>query len=58
MQDHKPYIPAVKTDVAATFERNGFVPPSKLPEYQAKWLYYRTLHLKDGHEEQECTVAE
>jgi hypothetical protein len=42
-KDHKAYVPAVKTDVMATFKRLGFVRPSELPEYQAKWNYYKSL---------------
>jgi hypothetical protein len=42
-KDHKAYVPAVKTDVLATFKRLGFVPPSDLLEYQEKWAYYKSL---------------
>lgn len=42
--EHKPYTPAVKTDIVKTLRRNGFVPPSELPEYQQKWDYYKSLN--------------
>ena len=42
-KDHKAYVPAAATDVMATFKRLGFVRPSTLPEYQAKWAYYKSL---------------
>jgi len=42
-KDHKAYVPAAATDVLATFKRLGFVRPSELPEYQAKWAYYKSL---------------
>jgi hypothetical protein len=31
----------VATDVAATWRRYGWVPPSELPEYHAKWDAYQ-----------------
>lgn len=31
------YEIGVATDVARTWRRYGWVPPSELPEYQAKW---------------------
>lgn len=42
----KPYVPAAATDIVATWRRHGYVPPSELPEYQEKWEYYQSLHLK------------
>lgn len=47
MQQHKPYTPAAKTDVMATWRRTGWTPPSELPECQAKWQYYRSLYLME-----------
>lgn len=31
------YVQGVATDVTQTWRRHGWVPPSELPEYQAKW---------------------
>lgn len=31
------YVIAAATDVAATWRRFGWVPPSELPEYHEKW---------------------
>jgi len=31
------YVLGVATDVTQTWRRHGWVPPSELPEYQAKW---------------------
>jgi len=45
--NHKPYTPAAKTDVMATFRRFGFVPPSEDQQYQEKFQYYRSLYLKE-----------
>lgn len=47
MQQHKPYTPAAKTDVMATWRRAGWVPPSETTEYQDKWKYYRSLYLME-----------
>ena len=33
----QPYMIAAATDVARTWRRHGWTPPSELPEYQAKW---------------------
>lgn len=55
--NHKQYIPAAATNVELTFRKFGYVPPSELPEYQAKWSYYKSLHLiGDGHEETQQNV--
>lgn len=45
--EHKPYTPAAKTNVVATWRRFGFIPPSEDLVYQEKWHYYRTLYLKE-----------
>jgi hypothetical protein len=31
------YVIAAATDVAATWRRHGWIPPSELPEYHEKW---------------------
>jgi hypothetical protein len=31
------YKISAATDVAATWRKHGWVPPSELPEYRAKW---------------------
>lgn len=31
------YVSGVATDVTQTWRRHGWVPPSELPEYHAKW---------------------
>lgn len=40
------YIPSNATDIVATWRKYGYVPPSELPEYQAKWQYYQELPLR------------
>ena len=53
----KVYVPAAATDVSKTFRRFGFEPPSELPVYQAKWAYYKSLHLRgESDEEAEQSV--
>jgi hypothetical protein len=37
----KHYVPSQKTDVMATFIKNGFQPPSECIRYQKKWEMYR-----------------
>lgn len=34
------WTPAAATDVSAVWRRYGWVPPSELPAYQAKWDRY------------------
>jgi hypothetical protein len=34
------------TDITARWKLMGWVPPSELPEYQAKWKYYQELPLR------------
>jgi len=34
------------TDVTVRWRMNGWIPPSELPEYQAKWKYYQELPLR------------
>lgn len=45
--EHKPYTPAAKTNIMATFRRFGFTPPSEDQQYIDKWQYYRSLYLKE-----------
>jgi hypothetical protein len=40
------YTPSSGTDIMARFRKYGYVPPSELPEYQAKWDYYQSLPLR------------
>jgi hypothetical protein len=40
---NKPYIPAAKTNVAETFKRLGFEPPSEDKRFQEKWQLYKHL---------------
>lgn len=40
------YTPASGTDIVATWRKHGYVPPSELPAYQAKWDYYQSLPLR------------
>jgi len=40
---NRPYIPAAKTDIAATLKRLGFEPPSESKWFQEKWATYRNL---------------
>lgn len=47
-QDHKSYIPAVKTNIAETFRKQlvdgkPYVPASEDPAIIAKWEYYKNL---------------
>lgn len=46
--EHKPYTPAVKTNIAETFRKQfvdgkPYVPASEDPEIIAKWDYYKNL---------------
>lgn len=34
------------TDVTIRWRAAGWIPPSELPEYQAKWKYYQELPLR------------
>jgi hypothetical protein len=34
------------TDVTIRWKMNGWVPPSELAEFQAKWKYYQELPLR------------
>lgn len=34
------------TDVTIRWRMNGWIPPSELSEYQAKWKYYQELPLR------------
>ena len=34
------------TDVTIRWKLNGWIPPSEIPEYQAKWKYYQELPLR------------
>jgi len=34
------------TDITARWKLNGWIPPSELPEYQAKWKYFQELPLR------------
>jgi hypothetical protein len=45
--DHKPYTPAAKTNIMATWRRFGFIPPSEDQACQDKWQYFRSLYLKE-----------
>jgi hypothetical protein len=40
------YTPSSATDILASWRKHGYVPPSELPEYQAKWDYYQSLPLR------------
>jgi hypothetical protein len=40
------YTPATATDITQLWRKHGYVPPSELPEYQAKWDYYQSLPLR------------
>ena len=40
------YTPSSGTDIMATWRKYGYVPPTELPEYQAKWDYYQSLPLR------------
>lgn len=42
----KIYTPSSATDIVATWRRHGYIPPSELPDYQAKWQYYQELPLR------------
>ena len=48
------YTPA-GTDITIRWKANGWVPPSELPEYQAKWKYYQELPMRklDDYAKQE-----
>ena len=56
MNDDKVYVPAVKTNVEVTFRRFGYTPPSELPEYQAKWAYYKALALREVDQASSATA--
>ena len=43
---HKPYAPAAATDVQSTWQKHGWLKPSKDPETNAKWDYYKTLNMR------------
>ena len=45
MDNNYIYTPA-GTDVTIRWRKAGWVPPSDLPEYQAKWKYYQELPLR------------
>jgi hypothetical protein len=45
MDNNYIYTPA-GTDVTIRWRKSGWVPPSELPEYQAKWKYYQELPLR------------
>ena len=47
MNQEKIYVPAVKTDVLATFRRLGWTPPSEDPAIVAKWEHYKALALRE-----------
>ena len=34
------------TDITIRWKLHGYVPPSELPEYQAKWKYFQELPLR------------
>ena len=34
------------TDITTRWRLNGWIPPSELPEYHAKWKYYQELPLR------------
>lgn len=34
------------TDITVRWRQMGWVPPSELPEYQAKWKYYQELPMR------------
>jgi hypothetical protein len=34
------------TDITIRWRSKGWIPPSELPEYQAKWKYYQELPLR------------
>ena len=36
-----------KQPIEVRWRKNGWIPPSELPEYQAKWKHYRDLAAKD-----------
>lgn len=40
---YRPYVPAAKTNIAETFKRVGWMPPSESAWYQEKWSTYRHL---------------
>jgi len=40
------YTRSSATDIMATWRKYGYVPPTELPEYQAKWDYYQSLPLR------------
>jgi hypothetical protein len=40
------YVRSEGTNIMETWRRWGFVPPSELPHYQAKWSEYQSLHLR------------
>lgn len=42
-RDDVMYVLGVATDVTQTWRRHGWVPPSELPEYQAKWAKAKEL---------------
>ena len=39
------YTP-VGTDITVRWKLTGWIPPSELPEYQAKWKYWQELPLR------------
>lgn len=34
------------TDITVRWRQMGWIPPSELPEYQAKWKYYQELPMR------------
>lgn len=34
------------TDITQRWRQMGWIPPSELPEYQAKWKYYQELPMR------------
>lgn len=49
---NKHYVPSQKTDVMATFIKNGFQPPSECSKHQKKWEIYRNLLSRNEKREQ------
>lgn len=45
-QDNEHVWTPTGTDITVRWRQMGWVPPSELPEFQAKWKYYQELPLR------------
>jgi hypothetical protein len=58
-QDNEHIWTPAGTDVTIRWRMNGWVPPSEVPEYQAKWDFYQKISTRriDDKAKQELDAA-